>query len=164
MSRACITANVSFHNKTSPLLATLPSTPLQYLKSPVASFPSKSQSGTTLPHPSSHLRISSFSLHSICLSLTPLRTKSHPDDLKGSDPRHINCSRLGRLWKFIFQPNPIATHPVAATLPLQWLSPPLLQGHATTATHPICLYVCSHSPITLLLETETLQLLTSVSL
>ena len=145
MSRACITTSVSFHNKTS-LPSTLLSTPLQSLKSSVASFPSKSQSGTPLPHPSDHLRISSFLLHSTCFSLTPLRTRSHPDDLKGSDPRHTNYSRLGRLWKFKFQPNPIATPPVAATLPLHWLSPPLLQGHATITIHPTrVLLLSSHT-------------------
>ena len=131
LSGACTTTNVNFHYKTS-IPSTLSSTTLQSLKSPVASFPSKSQAGTPLPHPLNHLRISSLSPHSRSFSFFPLRTRSHPDDLQGSDRRHTHYICLGRLWNFKFQPNPVATPPVAATPPLPWHSPPLLQqGNAT---------------------------------
>ena len=118
---------------------------LQSLKSPVASFPSKSQAGTPLPHPLNHLRISSLPPHSRSFSSFPLRTRSHPDDLQGSDRRHTNYICLGRLWNFKFQPNPVATPPVTATPPLSRHSPPLLQGNATTNTQPCVLLLSSHT-------------------
>ena len=157
LSGACTTTNVNFHYKTS-IPSTLSSTTLQSLKSPVASFPSKSQAGTPLPHPLNHLRISSLPPHSRSFSSFPLRTRSHPDDLQGSDRRHTHYICLGRLWNFKFQPNPVATPPVAATPPC----PGTARLSSSRAMLLLILsHVCYYYPITLL---ETPQLLTSVSL
>ena len=138
MSRACKVQNINFHHKTS-LSPTLFSIPLQSLKSPAAPVPPTSLSGTSLPSPWSHLWISRLSPLPHCFLLATIRSSSPPDDLHGPIPQQTPSICLGRSWKFKFQPNPVATPPVAASPPLHWSPPPLLQGSTTQSSRVLLL-------------------------
>ena len=155
-SRACNIQNINFHCKTS-LSPTLASISLQSLKSPAAPVPPTSLSGICMPSPWTHLWIARHSPLHHCFLLSPIRSGSPPDDPQDPNSQQTHSICLGSSWKFKFQPNPVATPPVAASPPLHWPPPLLLQGSTTQSCRVLLL-----SKHTLLLL-ELLHLQTQVS-